>query len=354
MSFSNACTWNHSPIVHYPMNKLYVTYHHDMAENHLGDGDLVHRKNTYDMLIGTGLWSDEWILKNNNIIGFKHCTIHALISARQPCIFLPLISYSISLWYTCQVILCAIPAGRNKYMYIMPNKCTIRIFNGVTPTQIAKFMGPTWGPHGSCRPHVSPELAPWTLLSGKLIIHNTGSDICLTYQTQNKIFVQLYTTVCPFWLEMCLCGSIKCVYVSWSMLSIMTSSNVNIFRVTGHLCGEFNIFVDLRLNNGLVNIREAGDLRRYRAHYDVSVICITQICTSGLTFKCNRVVWRCLYTKMHNQCNCTKHRKEYHQQSLSLQPIVSLTGTPNHETSTSYANSIYITPHSCLTIWMVY
>ena len=33
-------------------------------------------------------------------------------------------------------------------------------------TQIAKFMGPTWGPPGSCRPHVGPMLAPWTLLSG--------------------------------------------------------------------------------------------------------------------------------------------------------------------------------------------
>ena len=32
-------------------------------------------------------------------------------------------------------------------------------------TQIAKFMGPTWGPPGSCRPPMGPILAPWTLLS---------------------------------------------------------------------------------------------------------------------------------------------------------------------------------------------
>ena len=31
----------------------------------------------------------------------------------------------------------------------------------------------------------------------------------------------------------------------------MTSSNGNIFRVTGHLCGEFDVFVDLRLNKRL-------------------------------------------------------------------------------------------------------
>ena len=28
------------------------------------------------------------------------------------------------------------------------------------------FMGPTWGPSGSCRPQMGPMLAPWTLLSG--------------------------------------------------------------------------------------------------------------------------------------------------------------------------------------------
>ena len=33
-------------------------------------------------------------------------------------------------------------------------------------TQIAKFIGPTWGPPGSCRPQLGPILAPWTLLSG--------------------------------------------------------------------------------------------------------------------------------------------------------------------------------------------
>ena len=32
--------------------------------------------------------------------------------------------------------------------------------------QIAKFMGPTWDPPGSCRPQMGPTLAPWTLLSG--------------------------------------------------------------------------------------------------------------------------------------------------------------------------------------------
>ena len=34
-------------------------------------------------------------------------------------------------------------------------------------TQIAMFLGSTWGPSGSCRRQMGPMLAPWTLLSGK-------------------------------------------------------------------------------------------------------------------------------------------------------------------------------------------
>ena len=44
---------------------------------------------------------------------------------------------------------------------------------------------------------------------------------------------------------------------------MMTSSNGNMFRVIGHLC----VWI-----NGWVNNREAGDLRCYRAHYDVTVM----------------------------------------------------------------------------------
>ena len=72
---------------------------------------------------------------------------------------------------------------------------------------------------------------------------------------------------------------------------MMTSSNGNIFRVTGPLCGEFTgpgefptqrpvtrsfdvCFFYLRLNKRLssLNNREAGDLRRHRGHCDVMVM----------------------------------------------------------------------------------
>ena len=61
------------------------------------------------------------------------------------------------------------------------------------------------------------------------------------------------------------------------------------FRVTGHLGGEFighrwiprtkasdgggfDVFFDLRMNNGWVNSREAGELIRHRAHYDITIM----------------------------------------------------------------------------------
>ena len=47
---------------------------------------------------------------------------------------------------------------------------------------------------------------------------------------------------------------------------MMTSSNGSIFRITGHLWGECDWI------NGWVNNGEAGDLRRHRAHYDVTVM----------------------------------------------------------------------------------
>ena len=83
-----------------------------------------------------------------------------------------------------------------------------------------------------------------------------------------------------------------------SRLRMVTSSNGNIFCICGPLCGNtpvtgefpaqrpvtqsFDVFFDLHLNNGWVNNREAGDLRRHRAHYDVIQMCI---CSMIVIFK---------------------------------------------------------------------
>ena len=65
---------------------------------------------------------------------------------------------------------------------------------------------------------------------------------------------------------------------------MMTSSNGDIFRVSGHLCSPVNsphkgqwrgalVFALICVwINGWVNNHEAGDLRRYSAHYDVTVM----------------------------------------------------------------------------------
>ena len=71
--------------------------------------------------------------------------------------------------------------------------------------------------------------------------------------------------------------------------NMMTSSNGNIFCLTGHLCGEFTghrwiprtqtsdaelscfFFICARINDW-VNSCEVGDLRRHRAPYDVTVM----------------------------------------------------------------------------------
>ena len=71
---------------------------------------------------------------------------------------------------------------------------------------------------------------------------------------------------------------------------MMTSSNGNIFRVTGPLRGNppvtggfpsqrpvvwgFDIYFDLRLNKRLNEQSNPGDLRRHQVHYDVTVIYI--------------------------------------------------------------------------------
>ena len=75
--------------------------------------------------------------------------------------------------------------------------------------------------------------------------------------------------------------------------SVMTSSNENIFRVTGHLCGEFTgpvnsphkgqwrgalmfSLICTRIKGWINNVK-AGDLRRYRTHYDAIVMQATYL-----------------------------------------------------------------------------
>ena len=53
-------------------------------------------------------------------------------------------------------------------------------------TQIAKFMGPTWDPSGSCWLQMGPMLAPWTLLSG-CISHKISLESLQILPTQAEV-----------------------------------------------------------------------------------------------------------------------------------------------------------------------
>ena len=77
-----------------------------------------------------------------------------------------------NLWYYNMPSFCSDPCILFEEFELLPKGVQVNIFYDssiitlVTYTHIAKFMGPTSGLPGSCRPHMGPMLAPWTLLSG--------------------------------------------------------------------------------------------------------------------------------------------------------------------------------------------
>ena len=94
-----------------------------------------------------------------------------------------------------------------------------------------------------------------------------------------------------------------------------TSSNGNIFRVTGHLCGEFTgprwiphtkasdaelwcfFFICDRIN-GWVNNGDAGDLRHNRAHYDVTLMTVSFQCGTLYTNHHFEIILQPQYKKL--------------------------------------------------------
>ena len=59
------------------------------------------------------------------------------------------------------VLICLVSWGFNDY-----KPALVQMMAWHWNPQIAKFMGPAWGPPGSCRPQMGPMLAPCTMLSG--------------------------------------------------------------------------------------------------------------------------------------------------------------------------------------------
>ena len=115
------------------------------------------------------------------------------------------------------------------------------------------------------------------VMASQITGESTACSTVVSMLTKTKVS-KLYTTV-PLWLG-----------------CMMTSSNRNIFRITGPLCGEFTghrwipltkaLFFSLIFSlmcawiKGWVNNREADDLRRHRSHYYVTVM--WNLLTKGL------------------------------------------------------------------------
>ena len=91
------------------------------------------------------------------------------------------------------------------------------LIKGATqPTQIAKFMGPTWGPPGSCRSQMGPMLAPWTLLSeqGSFFSHSIRDVSTATWIS--SCFLLLY----GYGIVTLICGNPKRRQVLWQRIPV--------------------------------------------------------------------------------------------------------------------------------------
>ena len=104
---------------------------------------------------------------------------------------------------------------------IMATHCT-----GNT-TQRARFVWPTWGPPGSCRPQEGPMLAPWTLLSRYLLrlfaIILVIMNSCLCSISHN-----IYT---GFIFDMVIIIILRGLYVMYLSISLRVSSLVKGLRL---------------------------------------------------------------------------------------------------------------------------
>ena len=97
----------------------------------------------------------------------------------------------------------------------------------------------------------------------------------------------------------------------------MTSSNGNIFHVTGSLCGEFTdhqgqwrralLFSSIcAWTNNWINNRGVGDLRRHRAHHDVTAMLPDIISDNGFHWIVTETLWQ-LKWQAHSRNSMTMH-----------------------------------------------
>ena len=131
-------------------------------------------------------------------------------------------------------------------------------------------MGPTWGPSGADRSQMGPMLALWTLLSGNTVISQPWAWITfITWRPDQNDSLKQTT-----WQH----GDV----IKWKHFPRYRPFVRGIHRSPVNIPhkGQWRRALMFSLNyariSGWVNNR--GDLRRHRAHYDVTFI----ICTSWI------------------------------------------------------------------------
>ena len=127
----------------------------------------------------------------------------------------------------------------------------------VKTSQAARFMGPTWGPPGSCRPQLGPMLTQWTLLSEicsqitlcwRYILSPTTSSHCgeLPVFSKQSIPTMHDQTAGRLWTsDHPASGSISLIHIYDKEFKLQLQHNECSGRVLNHY---FPIFYEMRNN----------------------------------------------------------------------------------------------------------
>ena len=164
-------------------------------------------------------------------------------------------------------------------------------------------------------------------------------------------------------------GLFVCMNLVWLIpymhVYMMTSSNRNIFRVTGPLCREFTgdrwiprtkasnvelwmLSLICTWQNGWLNNGEAGDLRHHRAHYDVIVMTCICVCVCVCVCVYTALKWSTFHCGYECQmiiaevCHTAAHHK-LDTSAVSTCPIPQLNlfyAEPGHHECTVALNSM--------------
>ena len=214
----------------------------------------------------------------------------------------------------------------------------------------ARFMGPTWGPPGACRPQVGPMLAPWILLSGKpqpdkiLMITSPTAHMCISstqqvYHSHNVLAWKSMRTLSTLLVLLCRdatwmlctgglimhglpffeltqtlnlgCLALYTICITkyhddvikwkhflcyWPFVLGIHQSPVNSPH-KGQWCGALMFSLVYAWTNGWVNNQYAGDLRGHHAHYDI------RNQESGIIYS-RKFTIHAIYKRIHTvQCN---------------------------------------------------